>query len=262
MDSSSKHQLLPKEANISSFDKPITAIESSSPAIDNFEYEEFTGGRNGRTCPTCHGSGRISKDHESDAVALIPYTDDRLNPSKTKQYVLLAVVVCFILSGLCLFFVLPRSTSISDTRITNTSILITEDESTAFINVTHKFKVTNYNYFSVKVINISVEATFDYKKILVGKGYLPAQINISPLSNQIVSIIVPTVMSMENNLGFVAFYCKEFGYKFSLLLDVLMESTYLNHKEENSLESYVYIDCGTRNFQLKRSQNNTTHLVD
>jgi len=261
MDSSSKENLLPINGDKPSYDQPNTTIESTSPAIDNFEYEEFTGGRNGRTCPTCHGSGRISKDHESNAVAVIPYTDDRLNPSKTKQYVLLAVVVCLILSGLSLFFVLPRSTSLSDTHITNTSILIPEEENTAYINVTHKFKVTNYNYFSVKLVNISVEATFDYKKILVGKGYLQSQVNISPLSSQIVSVMVPTIMSMENNLGFVAFYCKEFGYRFALLLDVLMESTYLNHKEENSLESYVSIDCGTRYFVQNKSQN-ATYLVD
>jgi len=261
MDPSLKEKLISKEDEASNFDQPDTTIESTSPAIDNFEYEEFTGGRNGRTCPTCHGSGRISKDHESDAVALIPYTDDRLNPSKTKQYVVLAVVVCLILSGLSLFFVLPRSTSLSDTHITNTSIFIPENENTAYINVTHKFKVTNNNYFSVKLKNISVEATFDYKKILVGKGYLKTEVNISPLSSQIVSVMVPTVMSMENNLGFVAFYCKEFGYRFALLLDVLMESTYLNHKEENSLESYVSIDCGTRYF-VKIKNQNATNLVE
>ena len=75
--------------------------------IDEFGYEEFNV-KGGRTCPTCKGTGRIAKEQEEELVALIPYNDQRLRPSRTKLYVIIAVIVCLVASGSTLFFILPR----------------------------------------------------------------------------------------------------------------------------------------------------------
>merc|ERR550519_2100257 len=51
-------------------------------------------------CPTCDGHGKVPKEKERHLVALIPADDDRLKPSRTKSYVLAAVVVSVLIAGL------------------------------------------------------------------------------------------------------------------------------------------------------------------
>uniref|UniRef100_A0A3P9N443 Transmembrane protein 106 N-terminal domain-containing protein n=1 Tax=Poecilia reticulata TaxID=8081 RepID=A0A3P9N443_POERE len=50
--------------------------------IAQFPYVEFTG-RDSITCPTCQGTGRIPSEQVNELVALIPYSDQRLQPQRT-----------------------------------------------------------------------------------------------------------------------------------------------------------------------------------
>ncbi len=76
--------------------------------VSQFPYVEFTG-RDSVTCPTCQGTGRIPRGQENQLVALIPYSDQRLRPRRTKLYVMASVLACLLLSGLAVFFLFPRT---------------------------------------------------------------------------------------------------------------------------------------------------------
>lgn len=216
----------------------------TAPALDAFAYEEFSG-RGGRTCPTCHGTGRISKDQENDLVALIPYDDDRLKPSKTKQYVVLAVVVCLVASGLCLFFVLPRSVTISPVKVTNYTVSIEDNQTTTYIDLVYLFKVENKNFFNVQLLNITADVNYGWPEVSVGSGYLAKSYNIPSLSTVNVTVKMKTEFSEDNGLSFVGKFCiGEYSHSLVMQFNVMMTSSYLKHSEENSANTYQYINCG------------------
>lgn len=228
-------------------DNDYQGITSSSS--DSFAYEELFV-RDGITCPSCHGTGRISKDAQNDLVALIPYDDDRLKPSKTKQYVILAVVLCLVASGLCLFFVLPRSCVISNTRNTNYTVAFKDNQTVTLIDIWHEFQVNNSNFFSVEVQNITVEATYDWPAVSVGEGFLMKKLTVPSLTTVNVPVLIRTVFSEDNNLKYMGKFCTsadKFSHDIVMQLDVMMTSAYLQHTEENSIKTYDYINCG-KNF--------------
>lgn len=218
----------------------------TSPSLDVFAYEEFSG-RDGRTCPTCHGTGRISKDQENDLVALIPYNDDRLKPSKTKQYVILAVVLCLVVSGLCLFFVLPRSILISPNTITNYTVSIEDNQTTTYINLKYFFKVQNNNFFNIQVLNITADANYGWPGTKIGSGYLTKSLSVPSLSTVETSILVRTVFDDDNHLTYVSRICTQYSkdsHDLVMQFNIMMTSSYLKHSEENSIKTYEYINCG------------------
>ncbi|XP_047665811.1 transmembrane protein 106C-like isoform X2 [Tachysurus fulvidraco] len=135
--------------------------------IARFPYVEFTG-RDSITCPTCQGSGRIPSDQVNELVALIPYSDQRLQPQRTKQYVGLSVIVCLFVCSLVTFFMFPRPVLVEDGGIRSVIIHFDHDTSRVLINMTMNFTVNveisgslSYVYAfctmaSIKVHNIVV----------------------------------------------------------------------------------------------------------
>lgn len=130
-----------------------------------FGYEEFFGGY--MECPTCHGSGKISRDLEHELVALIPMSDKRLRPRRTVLYVLIAIVVCVLIGGLLLFFLFPRSVTIKSLGpvLTPTYINTTEPEKLS-MTVVNYYNITNKNFFSVEVSSLEVKMLFYGEKIM------------------------------------------------------------------------------------------------
>ncbi|CDQ67057.1 unnamed protein product [Oncorhynchus mykiss] len=90
-------------------------------------YGAITGnstGNLGDTCPTCWGVGRIPRGHDQ-LVAVIPCSDIRLRPSRTKLYVCISVVVCLLICCLILFFLFPRSISLSLVTVKSVMVFFT-----------------------------------------------------------------------------------------------------------------------------------------
>eukprot|EP00045_Choanoeca_perplexa_P006010 m.50372 g.50372 ORF g.50372 m.50372 type:complete len:344 (-) comp13414_c0_seq1:113-1144(-) len=67
------------------------------------------------TCPTCKGKGKIQRDalNDNELVALIPLGDNRLKPRRTKTVIFLTVVLTALVLGFIIFFLYPRSVSVS-----------------------------------------------------------------------------------------------------------------------------------------------------
>ena len=136
--------------------QPLSSKNKNSDG-DGYSVEEKT---SGKICPSCQGTGRISKDDEENLVALIPYDDERLKPSRTKYYVIFAVAICLVAFGLALFFFWPRSVVFSRCEVLSQNVTIYEDTQTTNISMLMQFNVTNTNYFKMYLKDIEVDISF------------------------------------------------------------------------------------------------------
>ncbi|NXR99325.1 T106B protein, partial [Oxylabes madagascariensis] len=157
--------------------------------VSQFPYVEFTG-RDSVTCPTCQGTGRIPRGQENQLVALIPYSDQRLRPRRTKLYVTASVTVCLLLSGLAVFFLFPRSIDVQYIGVKSVYLLLF-----CICFFQNTLNITNNNYYSVEVANITAQVQFS--KTVIGKARLNNITNIGPLDMKQIDYMVPTVIQDE-----------------------------------------------------------------
>jgi hypothetical protein len=66
-----------------------------------------------QTCPRCRGKGRIAKDAigREELVALVPFSDERLKPKRTKQIVTVWIVFTLAAMATLTYFLWPRQVS-------------------------------------------------------------------------------------------------------------------------------------------------------
>jgi len=206
-------------------------------------YEEFFGGT--MTCPTCRGSGRISRESENELVALIPVNDKRLKPRRTFLYMFLAILFCSIVAGLLLFFLLPRSINLhSDmpnlkpmTRISNTT-------GSGFLQITVKnvFNVSNTNFVAIRASEMNVNAFFDQR--MIGQISNQTRVSIPMRSYFMYEIYMNLTFSGEE--GYIAYYCDDKAtHGHSLLIPFMVSAkfNYLGHEEESTLTTYQHVRC-------------------
>lgn len=225
-------------------DEDIGEGTAVAPAdISQFPYVEFTG-RDSVTCPTCQGTGRIPREQENQLVALIPYSDQRLKPRRTKLYVLLSVLSCLLVSGLIVYFLFPRSVDVSNGGIKSALVTFNANTSTVYINITSSLNITNNNFYSVYVMNITSQV--QHLKTVIGTARFTNVTHIAPLSQSQIDFTINTEISA--GLSYVYYYCTLPSIKVHNIV-VLIQSTvttsYVCHAEQDSIESYEYVDCGS-----------------
>lgn len=190
-------------------------------------------------CPTCQGIGRIPRGQESKLVAVIPCSDQRLRPRRTKLYVALSVAVCVLISALVLFFLFPRSVLLSPVSVQSSYVFFRN--TSVEINITNVLNITNQNFAAVQVYNLSVQAlNFD---TVVGVVNVKNLTSVQPLSSRLYSFVIPINLT---DIG-LRDYCKNPSLTVHIIyLHLQMSITvfYLAHYEQLSLETYEYIDCG------------------
>ncbi|XP_066571631.1 transmembrane protein 106Ba [Amia ocellicauda] len=210
--------------------------------VSQFPYVEFTG-RDSVTCPTCQGTGRIPRGQENQLVALIPYSDQRLRPRRTKLYVTASVLVCLLLSGLAVFFLFPRSIDVSYVGVKSVYVTYDQAKRIVFLNVTNTLNITNNNYYSVEVANISAQVQFS--KTVIGKSRMNNITSIGPLDMKQIDYMVPTVIADE--MSYMYDYCTLQTIKVHsivVMMQVTVTTAYFGHTEQVSQERYQYVDCG------------------
>ncbi|KAI6174876.1 hypothetical protein M3Y97_00970100 [Aphelenchoides bicaudatus] len=133
----------------------VTA-DSSNPDRQG-GYTELIGGT--VPCPSCSGSGFIPKELESTLVALIPLNDERLKPKRTWRYILLWVVLCFLIGGSVIFFLMPRTVTLSsDVRVISVvNVTKTDNATRQYIdfNFSDRLNVSSGNYLPISIINVT-----------------------------------------------------------------------------------------------------------
>ncbi|XP_028848476.1 transmembrane protein 106C-like [Denticeps clupeoides] len=211
--------------------------------IAQFPYVEFTG-RDSITCPTCQGTGRIPSGQLNELVALIPYSDQRLQPHRTKLYVVLSVVVCLLVSSLVAFFMFPRPVVVEDDGIRSATVLFDRNNSKVLINMTSSLNFTNSNFFTVLVDSVSCQVL--YMKTVIGTQQLGNVINIQPLSQRQVNFTVGVEIS--GSLSYVYAFCTMASIKVHnivVFMQTTVKTSYMVRSAQNTLEAYRYIDCGS-----------------
>uniref|UniRef100_G3SQA1 Transmembrane protein 106B n=1 Tax=Loxodonta africana TaxID=9785 RepID=G3SQA1_LOXAF len=221
--------------------------------VSQFPYVEFTG-RDSVTCPTCQGTGRIPRGQENQLVALIPYSDQRLRPRRTKLYVMASVFVCLLLSGLAVFFLFPHSIDVKYVGVKSAYVSYDVQKRTIYLNITNTLNITNNNYYSVEVENITAQVQFS--KTVIGKARLNNITNIGPLDMKQIDYTVPTIIAEEMSYMF-EFWNIPSGllHNIVLMMQVTVTTTYFGHSEQISQERYQYVDCGRNTtYQLGQSE--------
>uniref|UniRef100_A0A674MTK4 Transmembrane protein 106B n=1 Tax=Takifugu rubripes TaxID=31033 RepID=A0A674MTK4_TAKRU len=203
--------------------------------VSQFPYVEFHEGRDSGDIPTCQGQ-------ENQLVALIPYSDQRLQPRRTKLYVSASVLVCLLLSGLAVFFLFPRSIDVSYVGVKSVFVSYNKDKRSVYLNITvsNSLNITNNNYYAVEVANITAQVQF--AKTVIGKSRLSNTTAISPLDMKQVgppagcpggspSIDYCTLQTIK-------------VHNIVVMMQVTVTTTYFGHAEQVSQEVYQYVDCG------------------
>ncbi|XP_010898083.1 transmembrane protein 106B [Esox lucius] len=200
-------------------------------------------------CPTCQGTGRIPRGQENQLVAVIPCTDQRLKPRRTKLYVTLSVTVCLLVSSLVLFFLFPRSVILSPVAVSSVYVYFTPN--TVQMNVTNVLNMINDNFFTVQAYNLTVQALF-YKTV-VGTVNISIVTTVKPRTNGMFAFEIPVKL---DDTGLIK-YCKDSSIKIHMLfvhLQMSMTVYYMAHFEQLSLDTFEYIDCG--------ANTTTPHLIN
>lgn len=193
----------------------------------------------GDTCPTCRGTGRIPRGHEDQLVAVIPCNDVRLKPRRTKLYVCISMAVCLFLCCLILFFLFPRSITLTPVSVLSVMVYFTPDAVT--MEVTNLMNITNENFVPVHIADFTIQGLVN--QVVVGKSKTS---NMTALQSRTQKSYTYQVDLSIDDKGLNT-YCKSKTIKIHtlfLVLQMTMNISYLSHTEQLSLDTYEYIDCG------------------
>ncbi|KAM8888672.1 transmembrane protein 106A [Synchiropus picturatus] len=227
----------------------VVAVNSADPDISGLERERSLkqfpqygsiNGHGGDTCPTCCGTGRIPRGHEDQLVAVIPCNDVRLRPRRTKLYVFISMAVCLFLSCLILFFLFPRSVTLTPVSVESVMVYFTDSEMQ--IDVRNRVTLTNNNFVPVQIVEFNVQGLV--QDVLVGKNKI---CNTTSLHSRSQTSYTYNIGLPITDVGLNT-YCKSSDIKIHSLfvqLQLTLNISYLSHTEQLTQETYEYIDCGT-----------------
>ncbi|XP_043939809.1 transmembrane protein 106C [Protopterus annectens] len=210
--------------------------------IAHFPYVEFTG-QDSITCPTCQGTGQVQTGRMNELVALVPYSDQRLQPQRTKLYVLLSVIACILISVLVAFFSFPRAVLIEGNGFQSAQVRLDKNSSQVFITLMTTLNISNTNFYSVFIQSVSSEVF--YLNTVIGTQKIENVSVIQPLSKKQVNFTVNA--EIGGALHFVYNYCTEPSlviHNIVIFMRTTVKVLYLKNKYQDSLEWYQYIDCG------------------
>lgn len=215
---------------------------SSNPGHAGESYEEFFQGT--VPCPTCRGLGRISKDQENSMVALIPLSDKRLKPRRTTLYVGIAILMCLFIGAMLMFFLLPRSVSLSSSRekLNPIHTVVDKEKQYVFLTIRNAYNISNNNYFAVTISDLSVTVLFDTK--VMGEAENTTKLTV-PMRTYRTHYIELNV-TFSGDEGYIAFYCSDtskFGHTLLMPFDSVVKTNYLGHTEEVTLTTYQHVKC-------------------
>ncbi|KAM6963543.1 transmembrane protein 106A isoform 1-T1 [Tautogolabrus adspersus] len=203
-------------------------------------YGTMSGSSSADTCPTCRGTGRIPRGHADQLVAVIPCNDVRLKPRRTKLYVCASMVLCLLFCCLILYFLFPRSVTLTPVSVLSVTVYFTSD--TVEMEVTNLINITNQNFVPVQIVEFDIQCLVS--DAIVGKTKISNMTSIPSRSQK--SYIIKNELSLSDK-GLNT-YCKSSSIKIHTLfleLQMTLNISYLSHTEQLSLDTFEYIDCGT-----------------
>uniref|UniRef100_A0A3B4B3U2 Uncharacterized protein n=1 Tax=Periophthalmus magnuspinnatus TaxID=409849 RepID=A0A3B4B3U2_9GOBI len=189
------------------------------------------------TCPTCRGTGRIPRGLDDQLVAVIPCNDKRLKPSRTKLYVCISTALCLLISCLVLFFLFPRSVTLTPVSLLSATVFFTNK--TVEMEITNVFNISNANFVPVHLEQLHLKGLI--LDTIVGNTTLKNSTIINSQSQKSVTVIDFLCSDTFDHLCPFDLTLKMFFFSSRMTLNI----SYLSHMEQLSLETYEYVDCGT-----------------
>lgn len=203
---------------------------------------------NSRTCPTCHGSGKVNKDDQEKLVALIPLSDNRLKPKRIWLWILSTFIVCLIIAGSLTFTLAPRNISIisskQDLHPINITDIVDFENKTIGINIffLETYEITNNNYYVVHMKNLTLEVN-RISHVTAPQIKYEKETPLKPRSTTEVSVEVKYVMYKETDV-YVDLCLKEIVNElFALMTATFSFTTLWSNDLEVQLKSTQYIYC-------------------
>ncbi|XP_075447798.1 transmembrane protein 106C isoform X2 [Ascaphus truei] len=210
--------------------------------IAQFPYVEFTG-RDSITCPSCQGTGCIPTEHVNELVALIPYSDQRLQPQRTKLYVMLSVLLCLLICGLVVFFLYPRTVLVQDGGIKMVKVWFDKENDVVILAMTSSLQIRNSNFYAISVDSLTSQV--QYMNTVIGTQQKTNVSFIQPLSEKLVNFTVKA--QLGGTLSYLYYFCTLPSVKVHNIVVFMRTSlkfSSIGHVSQSSLETYQYIDCG------------------
>uniref|UniRef100_A0A8B9MT31 Transmembrane protein 106C n=1 Tax=Accipiter nisus TaxID=211598 RepID=A0A8B9MT31_9AVES len=180
----------------------------------------------------------------NELVALIPYSDQRLRPQRTKLYVLLSVLLCLLISGLVVFFLFPHSVLVDDDGIKVVQVWFDKKNSVVILAITATLRIRNSNFYSVTVPSLTSQV--QYMNTVVGTQQITNVSSIQPLSDKLVNFTVKA--ELGGPFSYVYFFCtfpKVKVHNIVIFMRTSVKLSYIGHVTQSALETYHYVDCST-----------------
>ncbi|XP_053555564.1 transmembrane protein 106A [Bombina bombina] len=222
--------------------------EDASPSYMSINHSDTSGSshssesdsRGSAACPSCRGTGRIPRGQEKELVALIPYSDQRLKPRRTKLYVFLAVISCLLICFMVIFFLFPRSISINHAGVNSSYVKYDADHRSVNLLTTNKLNISNKNLFAIEVTQLNIE--FLHLSVVVGNFSKANFKKIGPLVSEQVFYTVESTIQDENTF-YICTWSQFSVHNILLHVQGTMNCSYLGHWEQLTFEGYEYLDC-------------------
>ncbi|KAM3591433.1 uncharacterized protein V6R79_002074 [Siganus canaliculatus] len=147
---------------------------------------------------------------------------------------------CLLLCCLILFFLFPRSVTLTPVSVESVMVLFTPD--TVEMHVENLITISNDNYVPVQIVEFSVQGLVSHS--VIGKTKISNMSAILSRSQKSYNIFIGLPITDKG----LNSYCKSNSIKIHTLfleLQMTMNISYLSHTEQISLDTYEYIDCGT-----------------
>ncbi|XP_068716358.1 transmembrane protein 106B-like isoform X2 [Montipora foliosa] len=233
------------DSNVQGDNFGATASNQAPGHLYSSGYEEFDRrpilSKNGsdaslsQTCPTCGGTGKLTKEQEHDLVALIPVRDRRLKPRRMVLYLAVAIFICVTISVIAGVFLFPRSISLELGKTVPVSISMPSSNTTKpFILINTTVTINNSNFFEASLDGFSFEVNW--------QNYVVAQRDFKQTVKQ--SFIIKTVYGDANQEAKkIRRICCGWSFNLAFLITVSAKTHSLTVSSEASDNQLKYVNC-------------------
>ncbi|XP_040187504.1 transmembrane protein 106A isoform X2 [Rana temporaria] len=192
------------------------------------------------TCPTCRGIGRIPRGQERELVALIPYSDQRLKPRRTKCYVCIAVISCLVICAIVAALLIQLSVTVDHAGVNSSLVIHDDSSSTVYLETTNKLNITNDNLIGIKILELNVEVL--HMSVVVGNLNLKEDGTVgSRVTNQLFYTVKSKVQ--DPNTFKVCTWDQIRIHNILLIIQGSLKFSHIGHEEEVQFSGYEYLDC-------------------
>lgn len=222
------------------------AFDSTTPVNFVSDQENFT-----QTCPTCGGSGKLTKEQEHDLVALIPVRDRRLKPRRTILYLVLAVFLCLAICAVVGVIFFPRTVSIKLVGASPKNISIpSSNYSNPVIIINSTILVNNSNFFEASLDHINIQVNWNGYVVanpdILGKIKVPARSSLHH------TFIVET-MYRGKEADKIKRVCCGWSYNLAFLITVTAKTHSLTSSSEASDTQLEFVNCELNGIKWRKT---------